>query len=120
MKIIHKSDLLPLISAEIPEVSEEVNRLSSKENIAGAIQIVVTFMKDMLQHHNLPRVRWSMMFMGWLYGRSDAAVKEIIENLFVRSFNGMKRICNPQEWQSVETKIPYSLRSVYIRQLSSL
>lgn len=120
MKKIKKSDLFQLISSEIPEVQEEVNRLSSRDNIAGAIQIVITFMKDMLHVHNLSRVSWSMMFMGWLYGRGDSRLKELIENLFVRSFNSMKRHCDPQEWYMVQKKMPFSLRKVYAYQNANL
>lgn len=116
MERIKKNELLGIITSEIPEVNNEIDRLSSKENIAGVLQIVVTFTRELLKNQRWAKVNWNMMLIGWVYDRGDEAVKDMIENVFVRSFNGMQNLCGQSNWQLVQKKIPISLYSIYLSQ----
>ncbi len=116
MKTIAKSELAGLISAEMPELKEEVNRLTVKENIGGLVQIMVTFTKDLLKHRKWTRAKWNMLFVGWLYERGDASLKNMVENIYVRSFHSMQKACGQQQWAKVYQRIPQSLLMVYKRQ----
>lgn len=116
MKTIEINELAEIICTEIPDIKPELNKLSSKENIAGMIQIVVTFTRELLKTRNWGKVNWNMMLIGWIYGRGDQTIKDIIENVYVRSFNGMKNICGQFEWEILQKKIPANLYSVYLYQ----
>lgn len=116
MKEIHKCELPEIISSEIPEIKDELSRLSSKENSAGVLQIVVTFTRDLILKHRWAKVKWNMMLVGWLYDKGDRAVKDIIENLFVRSFTGMQHLCSQHNWQRIQRQIPTNLYSLYLNQ----
>lgn len=113
--------MLPeVISNGIPELKQEVGKAFYKQNAAAVLQVVVNFARDMLVKRNLCRVKWCIYYVGSVHEKGDAVVKDIIENLFVRSFNGMKRLCGPVEWQEVYSKIPVNLGTIYLRQANAL
>lgn len=113
--------MLPeVISSGIPEVKQEVEKALYKQNEAAVLQVVVNFARDMLLKRNLSRVKWCVTYVGNVHEKGDDVVKAIIENLFVRSFNGMKRLCSPLEWQEVCSKIPANLSTIYLRQTNAL
>lgn len=116
MKIIAKSELAGLITSEMPELKEEVNKLTVKENIGGLVQIMVTFTKDLLKRKKWTRAKWNMLFVGWLYERGDASIQNMVENIYVRSFHSMQKQCGPQQWAKLYQRIPRSLIQVYQRQ----
>lgn len=109
--------MLPeVISSGIPELKQEVGKAFYKQNAAAVLQVVVNFARDMLVKRNLSRVKWCIHYVGSVHEKGDAVVKDIIENLFVRSFNGMKRLCTPAEWQEIYSKIPENLGIIYSNQ----
>lgn len=116
MKAIEKASLAELITSEMPELKEEVNRLTLKENVGALVQIMVTFTKDLLRKRKWARVKWNMLFVGWLYERADASLKNMLENIYVRSFHSMEKLCGVQQWGQVYQHIPKSLLLVYQRQ----
>lgn len=116
MKTINQQEITGIIAREIPEVKAEIDHLSSQANIAGVMQIVVTFARDMLVQRSLAKVNWCMALIGWMYGRGDQTVKEMIENVYVMSFNGMRNLCGQREWQLIQQQIPANLYSIYITQ----
>ena len=116
MEKINQMEIRDIIISEIPEVKDEVSKLSSKDNIAGAMQIVVTFTRDMLKGHHLSKVHWCIALIGWVYGRGNEMVRDIIANIFVRSFNGMRNLCSQVEWQIIQEQMPANLYAVYVYQ----
>lgn len=116
METIKPTEVSRIISLEIPEVKNEVNKLSGDHNVAAVLQVVINYIREMLVTHNLERANQCIILIGQIYGRGNTMVQDIIENLFVRSFNGMKRLCGPIEWQKLQIKIPWSLRKVYVLQ----
>lgn len=114
--MISQVEVPEIIASEIPEVKDEIGRLSSRDNIAGAMQIVVTYVREMLQNHRVTKANWCIAFVGWLYLKGNEGVREIIENVFVRSFNGMRRLCSPAEWVIIQQRMPATLYAVFVFQ----
>ncbi|MGK6352157.1 DUF7674 family protein [Parapedobacter sp. DT-150] len=116
METINQNELSSIIESELPEVKDEIVHLTAKDNVAGAMQIVATYMRDMMQEKKLAKVVRCMKLVGWLYGRGNDRVRDIIANVFVRSFNGLRNACSQWEWVQLREQMPANLYSVYVYQ----
>ncbi|MEH6309024.1 hypothetical protein RYH73_25460 [Olivibacter sp. CPCC 100613] len=116
MKKISSDDMFQIIAAELPEATEEIQKPSTRENLAALLQGVVNYLRDRLAMHEIGKVRYTMAFMGWVYTTSDEKVRDLVENLFIRSFNSLKRHCSKLEWEEIESSIPQRLFSIYLVQ----
>lgn len=116
MKTINQNDLSHVVASELPDVRDEIDHLQAKENIAGVMQVVATYAKDMLRAKHFAKVSRCMRLVGWLYGRGNVFVRDIIANVFVRSFNGMRNLCDQREWMQLREAMPSNLYSVYVLQ----
>ncbi|MCL4639006.1 MULTISPECIES: DUF7674 family protein [Olivibacter] len=115
MNKINQDEIPDIISAEIPEIKREISELS-RENLAGALQVVVSYIRDRITVHEIAKVIYSISLVGWIYNCGNERVKDLIENLFVRSFNGMRKLCSQYEWGLIEKRIPIKLLTVYTKQ----
>ncbi|SEL10089.1 DUF7674 family protein [Parapedobacter koreensis] len=120
METIRQEEFSLIIVSELPEVKNDVVSLCRKGNIAGVMQIVVNYMRDMVRGKQLDKVLRCMNLVGWMYGRGDSAVREIIANVFVRSFNGLHNQCTNWEWERIREDMPANLYSVYTVQNRAL
>lgn len=118
MKKICPGDMCRIIVSELPEVTKEIQKPSSMDNFAALLQGVVNYLRDRLSLHEIGKVRYTMAFMGWVYTASDEKARELVENLFIRSFGSLKRHCAKAEWEDIESSIPQRLYTVYIGQNS--
>lgn len=116
MNTINQQDVYEIIASEIPEVDEEMKTLSSRENLAATLQLVVNYVRDKLSLHEIGKAQYCIALVGWLYGVGNDRVRELIEHLFVRSFNSIKKHCNQQEWTQIERTMPNRLLSIYSTQ----
>ncbi|WP_435524387.1 DUF7674 family protein [Chryseobacterium indoltheticum] len=66
-------------------------KLSAQDNFAGIIQTTVDHLKNLLQESKINIVNHNIKMMDWLYRNGTQNVKQIIENLFVRSFRSFKK-----------------------------
>lgn len=98
------------------EIKDEINELSTRKNFAGIVQAIVNHINSMLTKGKAEKIGTQIKFIGWLYKRGNDYVKYIIENLFVRSFEGMKRRCTTEQWIYVYQLIPNNLKQVYLLQ----
>lgn len=115
MNKINQDEIPDIISAEIPEIKREISELS-RENLAWALQVVVSYIRDRITVHEIAKVIYSISLVGWIYNCGNERVKYLIENLFVRSFNGMRKLCSQYEWGLIEKRIPIKLLTVYTKQ----
>jgi len=116
MKTINQNELSYVVTVELPEIEEEIGHLHSKDNIAGVMQVVATYAKDMLRAKHFAKVSRCMLLVGRLYGCGNASVRDIIANVFVRSFNGMRTLCSQWEWRQLREGMPPNLYAVYVFQ----
>lgn len=116
MEKICLDEMYTIITSELPEVTLEITKPTTKKNPAAVIQGVVNYLRDRLALHEIAKVRYTMAFMGWVYARSEDKARELVENLFVRSFNSLKRHCSGFEWEEIESSIPQRLYTIYLLQ----
>lgn len=116
MDTINENKATDYITAYYKEIHDEIRQLSSRENFAGILQAAVNFLKLLLTNGQIQKIGDRIKVMGWLHKRGNDYVKFIIENLFVRSFDGMKRRCTTVEWNNLYKGIPVALKKVYIAQ----
>lgn len=95
------------------EIQEEITQLSLKRNFAGIFQAIVNHINLLLSNGQIEKIGVRIKFIGWLHKRGNEYVRYIIENLFVRSFEGMKRRCTAEQWIYVYQLIPNNLKHVY-------
>lgn len=104
------------LSAHYPEIKEEIDSLSSDQNFAGVLQAVVNYLNHLRANAAIRTMSRLIRFVGWLYCRGDQYIKYLIENLFVRSFAGIRKRCTPQQWHFLYKKFPKPFKEIYIVQ----
>lgn len=103
-------------AAKVPEIKEEINVLTITGNFAGVLQAVVNHLKSLLQERQIKTMTSIIRNVGWVYARGSQYIKEIIGNLFVRSFEGLRKRCGVPQWQLLYCKFPPAFRKIYVRQ----
>lgn len=95
------------------EIKDEIGELSTRKNFAGVFQAIVNHINLLLSKGQVEKIARSIKFIGWLHKRGNGYVQYIIENLFVRSFVGMKRRCTAEQWIYMYQLIPNNLKNIY-------
>ncbi|GGG94679.1 hypothetical protein GCM10007415_32200 [Parapedobacter pyrenivorans] len=113
METINRKELSFIVASELPEIRDEIGHIRSKENVAGVMQAVVNYMRDMARGRQIDKIVRRMKLVGWVYGRTDSAIRETISNVFVRSFNGLRNRCSNWDWTRIQQQMPSNLYSVY-------
>ncbi|GGC42469.1 hypothetical protein GCM10011386_38390 [Parapedobacter defluvii] len=113
METINKKEFSFIVASELPDIRDEISHIRSKENVAGVMQAVVNYMRDMVRDKQLDKVLRCMNLVGWMYGRGDGAIRETIANVFVRSFNGLRNQCTNWDWERIREHMPANLYSVF-------
>ncbi|TDQ77855.1 DUF7674 family protein [Sphingobacterium yanglingense] len=116
MKKVNEENIANYLADDCREIEEEIQQLSRKRNIAGVLQAVVNFLKNLLHHNRLTEVSAHLQFMARLYRSGNRYVRYLIENLVVRSFEGLKRQCAQGQWELLYAGIPVQLQHIYQRQ----
>lgn len=101
------------------EIREEIDALSSRKNFAGIFQAIVNHFNYLVSAGQLEKISMRLKYIAWLYKKGDDHVRNIIENLFVRSFRGMKRRCTTEQWIYMYQNIPKNLKQIYLLQNST-
>ncbi|WP_312191814.1 hypothetical protein [Sphingobacterium sp.] len=116
MKKINEQSAGQYLADHYGEIKEEINHLSSHRNIAGIFQAIVNHSNYLLANGQIEKIGIRLKYIGWLYKRGNEQVCDLIENLFVRSFRGMKRRCTSEQWIYMYQHIPKNLKQIYLLQ----
>ncbi|MDF2515886.1 MAG: hypothetical protein K0R59_1182 [Sphingobacterium sp.] len=116
MNKINEQSASQYLADHYGEIKEEINDLSSRRNFAGIFQAIVNHINYLLSNGQVEKIGSRLKYMGWLYRRGNEQVRNIIENLFVRSFRGMKRRCTSEQWIYMYQQIPKNLKQIYLLQ----
>lgn len=119
MNKINEQSASQYLADHYGEIKEEIIGLSSRRNFAGIFQAIVNHINYLLSNGQIEKIGNRLKYMGWLYRRGNEQVRNIIENLFVRSFRGMKRRCTSEEWIYMYQQIPKNLKQIYLLQSNS-
>lgn len=116
MNTINENKATDYITVHYKEINNEIRQLSNHKNFAGILQAVVNFLKSQLTNGQIQKIGDRIKVMGWLHKRGNDYVRFIIENLFVRSFDSMKKSCTPPQWEDLYKRFPLDLKKVYVAQ----
>jgi len=116
MNNINKDIVASYLTSHYNEINDELQDLSSHQNFVGMFQAIINHINVLLTSGQIQKIGTKIKLIGWLYKRGNEYVKYIIENLFVQSFIGMKRRCNPQQWADLYNMIPTNLKQIYLLQ----
>lgn len=116
MSTINQNKASKYFIVKLPEIKEEINGLIAKRNFAGVLQAIVNHLKSLLQQSKIRLMAHIIRNVGWVHARGSLYIREIIGNLFVRSFEGLRKRCNITQWQHLYGKFPPAFRKMYLRQ----
>ena len=116
--LINRNKAAKYFANYYPEIKEEIRFLSLRKNFAGIIQSIINYLFHLLEQSKQIIVVSKIKEMGWLYTRGNNDVKDLIENLFVRSFRAMQKRCSPAEWNFLLEKCPIAFQNIYQNQIN--
>jgi hypothetical protein len=116
--MLNQYEVPALIADEFPEIREPLAKLSNTNNIGKVIQLFARFTEENVQFHNLRVVEKCMRLADRIYVKGNETVKNAIENIFIFSFSTMRHLCDRIEWRIIQSRIPVTLYSTYIRQVN--
>lgn len=104
------------LAAHYPEIKGEIYVLSKNKNFAGVLQAIVNYLRVLIANSEITEVSRHIKFVGCLYVKGNKYIKYIIENLFVRSFEGIRKRSTPQQWQFIFQNLPLPFKNIYLLQ----
>lgn len=115
-KVINEDGAIEHLKVFYPSLQNEIEKLSVQNNFAGVIQTTVDHLKNLLQESKINIVNHNIKMMGWLYRNGTNTVKQMIENLFVRSFRSFKKQTDTHQWNILYQYMPVSFQKIYVKQ----
>jgi hypothetical protein len=112
--MITQDEVPRLIAGKLPQVK---NDLVYAGNIYQSIQVLCDYTKRMAIEHNFKMVEKCMSLVENIYEKGNTLVKNAVENVFVFSISSLMVLCNIIEWKIVQSYMPASLYSLYIKQV---
>lgn len=104
------------LKAFYPDIRNEITSLSDRNNFPGIMQTTVDHMKNLVEQTKIQSVIRNVKRMDWIYKRGNSYVRYLIENIFIRSFESLKRKTNPQQWRFLFQEIPADFKNIYLEQ----
>lgn len=99
-----------------PRLRNEIDELSVKGNFAGIIQTTINYLKTLLKESKINIIAYHIKLMDMIYKNGDNYVKDIIENIFVRSFESFKKHGKISHWKQLYQNMPVSFQVIYTEQ----
>lgn len=111
----------PKIAAEYikffyPPLRPEITKLSVQDNFAGIIQATINYLKNLLLESKINIIAHHIKLMESIYRNGNSYVREMIENLFVRSFESFKKNTKINHWKRLYQYMPVSFQEIYDHQ----
>lgn len=88
---INEEQVAIFLAAHYKEIVAEIKSLSSAKNFAGMFQAIVNQMSNSLDKGECSKLIKYLKYTAWTYKRGDEYLHYIIEKLFVRSFEGIRK-----------------------------
>lgn len=117
MQKINQKRTVEYLKQLYPEIKNEISSLSDCNNFAGIMQSTVDQLKNLLEQSKIQSVIRNINRMNWIYIRVNSYVRYIIENIFIRSFESLRKKANPQQWSFLYQEIPSDFKNIYFEQI---
>lgn len=99
-----------------PPIRKEITQLSVQNNFAGIMQATINYLKDLLVQSKINIIGHHIKLMEGIYSNGDSYVKDMIENLFVRSFGSFKKHTKIQHWKLIFQYMPVKFQEIHLEQ----
>lgn len=96
-----------------PRLRNEITQLSIQDNFAGVIQSTINYLKNLLMESRINIISHHIKLMDMIYKNGDSYVRDMIENLFVRSFESFKKHAKIQHWKLLYQYMPINFQLIY-------
>ncbi|MCQ4142556.1 hypothetical protein [Chryseobacterium sp. EO14] len=96
-----------------PPLRTEITQLSSQDNFAGIMQATINYLKKLLHEAKVNIIAHHIKLMEMIYKGGDSYVKDMIENLFVRSFESFKKHAKISHWKLLYQYMPVTFQVIY-------
>ncbi|MFY7813877.1 MAG: hypothetical protein AB7E26_08235 [Chryseobacterium sp.] len=96
-----------------PRLRTEITQLSIQNNFAGVIQSTINYLKNLLMESRINIISHHIKLMDMIYKNGDSYVRDMIENLFVRSFESFKKHAKIQHWKLLYQYMPINFQLIY-------
>lgn len=116
MRSINQKIAIEYLKFFYPPLRNEISQLSAQNNFAGAIQATINYLKNLLQESKINIIAHHIKMMEVIYKGGDSYVRDMIENLFVRSFESFKKHTKIQHWTFLYQYMPVSFQVIYNEQ----
>jgi hypothetical protein len=116
MKTINQKIAIEYLKFFYAPLRNEITQLSVQDNFAGAIQATVNYLKKLLLESKVNIIAHHIKLMDMIYKIGDSYVKQIIENLFVRSFESFKKHAKIAHWKLLYQNMPMTFQVIYNEQ----
>lgn len=113
MQTINQKIAIEYLKFFYPPLRKEIAQLSKQDNFAGVMQATVNYLKNLVQESKISIVAHHMKLMDMIYKGGDTYVKDMIENLFVRSFESFKKHTKMQNWKILYQYMPANFQVIY-------
>ncbi|MDQ0593111.1 hypothetical protein QFZ37_001480 [Chryseobacterium ginsenosidimutans] len=113
MQTINQKIAIEYLKFFYAPLRKEIINLSVQDNFAGVIQATVNYLKDLLQESKVSIIAHHIKLMDMIYKGGDSYVKDIIENIFVRSFESFKKHTKIQHWNLLYQYMPINFQLIY-------
>lgn len=110
---INEARAAVFIAEHHKEIYHEIKELSAHKNFAGILQAIVNLIRTLQEKGDFMKIITHIKYIGWIYHRGNDYIKYIIENLFVRSFEGMRKRCSSNQWKQVYAEMPKAFQVIY-------
>ncbi|WP_273140722.1 hypothetical protein [uncultured Chryseobacterium sp.] len=87
--------------------------MSSQDNFAGIMQATINYLKKLLHESKVNIIAHHIKLMEMIYKGGDSYVKDMIENLFVRSFESFKKHAKISHWKLLYQYMPVTFQVIY-------
>jgi len=116
MQTINQKIAVEYLKFFYPPIRKEISQLSVQNNFAGIMQATINYLKNLLSESKINIIGHHIKLMERIYSNADSYVKDMIENLFVRSFGSFKKHTKIQHWNLIFQYMPVQFQEIYLNQ----
>lgn len=114
---MNQNEAVTVISAAIPEVTEELTKEAAIKHSFALIRIITCYTRKMVAQHNEQMIEKCLKLVDRIYTKGDLAIKNAIENVFIFSLDHILFSCSAAARSRISGKIPLNLYTGYVQQI---
>jgi hypothetical protein len=115
--MINQYEVASYLADELPEIKEDLKRISPTLNIIKSIQCLTEYTRGKVVQRDLRIVKKCFAIAENIYFRGNALVRDAIENIFVFSFSTLLNSGDKDEKKELQAIMPICLHTAYVQQM---